>query len=386
MTALSNSRRLVQEGALSAFLVPFLAGLMLGALDMGSLGTATSRLAEPIIIGLLFYRSRFEKPLWAYSALLILTAALCVTLVSAGVPQQIIWIGKLSMVMLLSFTALNQRSADVIHVGIGVMAGYLLIAVMLIGRGEAYEAKYAAPQSAIFVVFLLSTHCAFKRLVAGLLCVIGLGVAILSASRGQLALLAALLLLLAFGRRFYRSPKLKSGLLLLCFTMPFAYLALALLMVARISTLSPAELGNLNAGDLERSILSLYALTALSSAPLGQSVSAIDANVSSVLSALTLNELKTTSAHNIVGDCILYAGVPGLLFLLAFGVRLYARLRAIIAPFPPDFWIAAVSAVAVGVFVLSSAPLAGLERMELLICLAIVGRLKARRASSVPIH
>lgn len=304
------------------------------------------------------------------------TIALAIISIAAAIsiePSNVYWITKLVVLAILCHISLNQFLRNATYFMLGVALGYTLYSAGLIVSGNSFLAKYSAVQSAIFVLPVLFAEKASKRVASIFALAICIYVAIESNSRGQLLLLAIVSIIVLVTRLgFIKSPRSFLILNAIIIALPLASLPIKLYFLTL--TVEEIRAFDSNAGDLERSILGVYAINSLPTHPRGQSRDLVETNSTVALDTGKAIDLNTSSAHNIVEDTMLFAGIPGIVLLIS--IYIYVLTKSRFRPFAVprrrrDYGVVTAGTMIIS-FILSTSPMAGLERLEIILVINLL--------------
>lgn len=252
---------------------------------------------------------------------------------------------------------------------LGVMIGFTAFSIWLIWRDDWFLAKYSAIHCAIFLIFALTSKQKVLRVAFWGAFVLGAAVAWGSRSRGQFLLV--LLMLGFYYLAGFKTIRFKKAIFFLVFLMPFASLPIKILFLDEVRSIAFME--DVNAGDLERSILGVYSLSSITSDPAGQRAETIQYYAGGNINDFVDTELNTISAHNFVEDAMLFGGSVGLVIAVFSLISLANATIPARSELEKNSLNKYVLPLVVFSFVAATSPLAGLERLEILLMMALVG-------------
>ncbi|MGK5046543.1 O-antigen ligase family protein [Janthinobacterium sp. GB4P2] len=339
---------------------------------MAIVGYAGSRLGEIAIMVCLFpavFQSLLVKKNFIYFILIIL---LLLTSASIG-KENIFWTFKICIFLAYASAMRFIITRNILAGMFGMLCGWNLYAFFMVLTGSSFLAKYVLPHLCLFIIaafFYDAIKSVLYRNIACLFSVMAFFVAISSNSRGQilLTIVAGIFCFLYFMR--VRIKYLIFGI----FMFPLIYIAVGLYNYLHLASLLQGAdgLAQVNAGDLERSTTIFYSISMLPQNLFGQNIDNIKIGMGSYLNLLIDAEIQTISAHNILSDSLLYIGiVGGALMLFIYKRFLQLANRALSQIKRTKLAATGLSAlVAVG-YIISTSPVAGLERVEILYCITL---------------
>lgn len=291
------------------------------------------------------------------------------------------WFLKLLVLVVICITVLNDSYSIFVRLSIGVLAGYTIYSSWLVMTGEAYMAKYSAVQVSYFLALFFFSRSSISKMFSGVAIALGYFIALTSNSRGQLLLFYGILLFLL---AFYISPKLKNfsrSFTSAAFYLPVLSPGVKYLYYFLAGSWVESNI-DINAGDIERAVLGIYAISSLLDYPLGQSAEGISDRAALALSDFTTRELNTVSAHNVIEDSMLFGGVAGLILTLMAGYILKLNVVRNLNQLPQTLIVAFMASIFIVSFVVSTSPVAGLERVEIMSILGLIGVAKFKYGSN----
>lgn len=340
---------------------------------MAIVGYAGSRLGEIAIMVCLFpavFQSLLTKKNFIF---LILFIFLLLTSASVG-KENIFWTFKIC-IFLAYASAMRVVITRNILVGMfGMLCGWNLYAFFMVLTGSSFFAKYVLPHLCLFIIaafFYDAIKSILYRNIACLFSVMAFFVAISSNSRGQI-LLVAIAGIFCF--LYFMRVKIKY-LIFGIFMFPLIYIAAGFYNYLHLASLlqSVDGLSQVNAGDLERSTTIFYSISMLPQNLLGQNVDNIKNGMGIYLNLLVDTEIQTISAHNILSDSLLYVGIIGGVVMLYIYKR-FLQLASLALSQMERKKLAAIgiSSLTVMSYIISTSPVAGLERVEILFCISLL--------------
>lgn len=339
---------------------------------MAIVGYAGSRLGEIAIVICLFpvvFQSLLVKKnivFFIFFIILLLTSA------SIG-KENIFWTLKICIFLAYASTMRFIVSRNILDCIFGILCGWSLYAFFMVLTGSSFLAKYVLPHLCIFIIsafFYHSIKIILYRNVACIFSILGLFVAISSNSRGQILLT---IIVGVFSFLYCVRVRIKY-LIFAVFMFPLIYIAVGIYNYLHLASLLQGVdgLGQVNAGDLERSTTIFYSVSMLPQNLFGQNIDIIKSGMGSYLNLLVDAEIQTISAHNILSDSLLYVGVVGgVLMLLIYKRFLQLANLALINLKITKLSGIGLSALVVVGYIISTSPVAGLERVEILYCIAL---------------
>lgn len=342
-------------------------------LDMAIVGYAGSRLGEVAIVVCLFpavFQSLLSKKNFIFFSLMLL---LILTSATVG-KENMFWTFKACIFLAYASSMRFIVTRNILDGMFGMLCGWNLYAFFMVLSGASFLAKYVLPHLCIFLMAAFFYDAIKRVLYRNIACIfsgIGLFVAFSSNSRGQI-----LLTIVAgvFCSLYFMRLKIKY-LIFGIFMFPLIYIAVGFYNYLHLASLlqSIDGLSQVNAGDMERSTTIFYSISMLPQNLLGQNVDNIKNGMSLYLNLLVESEIQTISAHNILSDSLLYVGVMGGVLMLYIYKR-FLKLAGLALSKMERTKLAATglsSLIVIG-YIISTSPVAGLERVEILYCIALL--------------
>lgn len=372
---------LVTVGQKYKLLLVILIGLFVGMVDMVLFKPTGFRVAEVLVILMVFLESKvsFVKIRKNVVALAIATLAILFIIE----PSNLVWFVKLFALSSICYVALNNSLPLSVRFMLGIAFGYTVYSAGLIILGENFIAKYSAVHCAIFLLPMMVAKNTIKRIFALIALGVAIYVAIASNSRGQILLLLGVIsMILAAKCRIAHVARVPVLLLVIFLGMQLSSLPVKLYNLEQV--MQEGNVWEANAGDLERSLLGAYALLSIAEAPRGQSREEVELSaVGSVATDVDVM-LQTTSAHNVVEDSMLFGGVPGLLLLFVIYSFLFMHTTIFhgLHSNRVEYFRIVVPGVMIISFILATSPIAGIERIQIILVASLLA-IYVRRSNTM---
>lgn len=340
---------------------------------MAIFGYAGSRLGEIAIVIFLFpavFQSMLTKKNLIFFVLILL-----LLLISASVGKEnLFWVFKISIFLAYASAMRFVITKNILNGMFGMLCGWNLYAFFMVLSGASFLAKYVLPHLCIFVIAIFFYDAIKNVLYRNVACVfslMGLFVAFSSNSRGQILLVFVVGI---FCLLYFMRVSIKY-LMLGIFMFPLIYIGVGFYNYLHLASLlqNVDGLSQVNAGDIERSTTIFYSISMLPQNLLGQNVDNIKNGMGIYLNLLVDTEIQTISAHNILSDSLLYVGVIGGMLML-YIYKKFLNLASIALSQMDRAKLAAtgISALIVMAYIISTSPVAGLERVEILYCISLL--------------
>jgi len=347
----------------------FLFGFLVGFLDMALLGPVGFRPSEVFLLMATgvqcIYSCRVTK-----SVTLLTILAVSIVIAYWQSPSQVAWFLKLVVFAYVCIVILENKSQGFFQLSLGVVCGFSLASLLIALGGNSFDAKYAAVQFSIFLAIFSIHRIVGRKFVAVFFGLVSVYVAIASNSRGQFALCLIIALVLCLNEiRSARTESFNQRISLLFF-MPALFVVVKL-SVFFVITSKVEDLIEFNAGDFERSLLGFYAISSLLLHPLGQSEQQVLDGAGSLIADFSTRDLNTVSAHNIIEDSILFGGWLGGVIILIIGIMIKRKVSALLCERLTKYQ-SALSILTIALFVCSTSPMAGLERIEVMLLVSAI--------------
>lgn len=340
---------------------------------MAILGYAGSRIGELAIVVCLFpvvFQSLLTKKNFVFFLLILL-----LLLISASIGKEnIFWTFKLGIFLAYASTIRFVITKNILNSMFGILCGWNLYALLMVLTGSSFLAKYVLPHLCIFIMaafFYNAIKDVLYRNIACFFSIVALFVAISSNSRGQilLTIVSGIFCFLYFMR-----VKIKY-LIFFIFMFPLVYIIIGLYNYLHLASLlqSTDGLSQVNAGDMERSTTIFYSISMLPQNLFGQNIDNIKNGMGSYLNLLVEADIQTISAHNILSDSLLYVGIAGGGLMLFIYKNFLQLVNCALSQIKQKKLAAiGLSASVVVGYIISTSPVAGLERVEILYCVALL--------------
>lgn len=349
--------------------VIFLFGFLVGFLDMALLGPVGFRPSEVFLLMATGVQCIYSGRVTKSVTLLFILAALIVFAYWKS-PSQVAWFLKLVVFAYVCITILDNKSQWFFQITFGVVCGFSLASLFIALGGNSFDAKYAAIQFSIFLAIFSINQLVGRKFVTVFFGLVSVYVAIASNSRGQFALCFLIALVLCLNAiRAARTDSFNQRISLL-FYMPAVFVVVKL-SAFFVITSKVEDLIDFNAGDFERSLLGFYAISSILLHPLGQSEQQVLDGAGSLIADFSIRELNTVSAHNIVEDSILFGGWLGVVIILIIGIMIKRKVCALLCERATKYQ-SSLSFLTIALFVSSTSPMAGLERIEVMLLVSAI--------------
>ncbi|MBV5346901.1 hypothetical protein JZU46_01600 [bacterium] len=349
-------------------------GILIGLLDMTINGPLNFRASELFLIPFLFLFNKVKIKIDFTLIFWILTINTCIFFIALYKYDYFFWTLKLLIFAIASLSAFKFGSINTVFLGLGILIGFEIFSLWLVLSGQWFLAKYTSVILAFGFIILAGLKNKIFKIYGLLFLLLCLLIAYTSNSRGQffLTFLAILIALLATKEREIHINR--SWMIAFSFALPVLFLFAGFFVGTEvILRKSLVEIVEFNAGDLERSMFSVYALVTAFNFPFGHSLAEIENSVGDIISSLNNRETQTNSSHNIIGDVLLYLGWLGVGFIFFIARRFYIILMNASRDISRvDFFMLSFI-TCICFLILATSPVAGLERIEIFVGTLFIG-------------